>query len=65
MIEQFYTVQEIAAKLSCHEETVRRMCANKALDAIRVGTGLRISESSYLAYTKGGGNVVKFKRRAS
>jgi excisionase family DNA binding protein len=65
MIEQFYTVQEIAALLRVHEETIRRLCDRGELRSIRVAANRRIPESAVKEYMDGAQNVVNFKRRAS
>ncbi len=45
MEERFYTVQEVAEKLSVHEETVRRWIKSGKLKAERFGRAWRIRES--------------------
>jgi excisionase family DNA binding protein len=65
MIEQFYTVTEIASLLKCHPETVRRLCDRGELRSIRVATNRRIPESAVTEYMDGAQNVVNFKRKAS
>jgi excisionase family DNA binding protein len=65
MIEQHYTVTEIAGLLKCHPETVRRLCDRNQLRSIRVGTNRRIPESAVTEYMDGAQNVVNFKRKSA
>jgi excisionase family DNA binding protein len=63
MIEQHYTVTELAGLLKCHPETVRRLCDKGELRSIRVATNRRIPESAVREYMDGG-QVVRFRRKA-
>jgi excisionase family DNA binding protein len=66
LIEQFYTVKEIAALLKCHEETIRRLCDKGDIRSIRVATNRRIPESAVKEYMDGTqGQVVNFKRKSA
>jgi excisionase family DNA binding protein len=65
MIEQHYTVSELAALLKCHPETVRRLCDRGELRSIRVATNRRIPESAVTEYMDGAQNVVNFKRKSA
>lgn len=54
-----YTVDEAAAVLNCHPQTIRRAIRNGNLKAAKVGRGLSISRFDLEAYyqAKGGGRL--------
>jgi excisionase family DNA binding protein len=63
MIEQHYTIGELAALHKCHKETIRRRCEKGELRGVRVASNWRIPESAVREYLEGG-NVLRFKRKA-
>jgi excisionase family DNA binding protein len=65
MIEQHFTVKELAALLKCHEETIRRLCDKGEIRSVRVASNRRIPESAVKEYMDGAQNVVRFKRKSA
>jgi excisionase family DNA binding protein len=65
MIEQHYTIGELAALLKCHKETIRRLCEKGDLRGVRIASNWRISESAVREYMDGAQNVVNFKRKSA
>ena len=47
-MEQFLPIREIAAKLSCSEQTIRRLVKSGKITAIQMGKDYRISEKALL-----------------
>jgi len=48
-IPQHVPISEVASKLACSEDTVRRMIRSGRLPAIRLNGGYRVDEASVLA----------------
>lgn len=44
------TVAEVAARLRCSVKTVRRLVADKKLEAVRIGTLVRIAPEAVVEY---------------
>lgn len=60
MSSDYMTVQEAASKLSCSEETIRRMIRNGTMPARKIGLGrdYRIPNNA-LALSQGSGKIKK------
>lgn len=72
MIEQHYTGPELAARLHCHPETIRRAAVAGKLRSVRVGAERRYPESAIEEWLgldqpvqqEQSGQVVSLDRRA-
>ncbi len=54
MMDKIYKVDEVAERLGCHIETVRRKIRSGQIRAIKIGNDYRISESELDRYLKEG-----------
>lgn len=50
--KEYFSVNEVAKRLEIHRETVLRAIRAKQLRAVKIGQGLRITESDIADYEK-------------
>ncbi len=54
MQEQLHTVQDIAAQSKSSDQTIRKLCADGVLPAVKIGRKWLIPDSKWHEYLDGG-----------
>jgi excisionase family DNA binding protein len=49
-MDNLFNINTAAARLDCHAETVRRLIRRGELQAVKVGSKWRVSETALVAY---------------